>query len=94
VQRPDHSRHQASVRASAEPASSTGGVGATFVPYDLGDYPLEVPAGVERRLADLMVELAPATVLTHTAVDPFNPDHPVAHRAVARARLLAREVRG
>jgi 4-oxalomesaconate hydratase len=27
--------------------------------------------------------------LTHTAVDPFNPDHPVAHGAVARARLLA-----
>ena len=24
-----------------------------------------------------------------TDVDPFNPDHPVAHRAVARARLLA-----
>jgi 4-oxalomesaconate hydratase len=73
----------------AEARAAAEAVGATFVPYDLGDYPLEVPAAVERRLTDLMVELAPATVLTHTAVDPFNPDHPVAHRAVARARLLA-----
>jgi 4-oxalomesaconate hydratase len=73
----------------AEARAAAEAVGATFVPYDLGDYPLEAPAAVERRLTDLMVELAPATVLTHTAVDPFNPDHPVAHRAVARSRLLA-----
>jgi 4-oxalomesaconate hydratase len=73
----------------AEARAAADAVGAAFVPYDLGDYPLEVPAEVERRLADLMVELAPATVLTHTAIDPFNPDHPVAHRAVTRARLLA-----
>jgi 4-oxalomesaconate hydratase len=36
-----------------------------------------------------MVELAPATILTHPAIDPFNPDHPVAHRAVTQARRLA-----
>jgi 4-oxalomesaconate hydratase len=28
-------------------------------------------------------------VVTHTDTDPFNPDHPVAHRAVDRARSLA-----
>ena len=28
-------------------------------------------------------------ILTHTERDPFNPDHPVAHAAVLRARLLA-----
>jgi 4-oxalomesaconate hydratase len=28
-------------------------------------------------------------VITHTPVDPFNPDHPVAYQAVQKARLLA-----
>ena len=73
----------------AEARAAAEAVGAAFVSYNLGDYPLEVPAAVERQLADLMVELRPSTVLTHTPVDPFNPDHPVAHRAAARARLLA-----
>jgi len=72
-----------------EARAAAAAVGATFVPYDLGDYPLEVPPAVVRRLADLMVELAPATILTHPELDPFNPDHPVAHQAVTRARLLA-----
>ena len=58
----------------AEARAAAEAVGATFVPFDLADYPLEVAAAMERRLSDLMVELAPATVLTHSAVDPFNPD--------------------
>jgi len=28
-------------------------------------------------------------LITHTDTDPFNPDHPVAHAAVDRARGLA-----
>jgi 4-oxalomesaconate hydratase len=28
-------------------------------------------------------------IVTHTDTDPFNPDHPVAHAAVVRARALA-----
>jgi 4-oxalomesaconate hydratase len=34
----------------AETRAAAEAVGATFVPYDLGDYPLDVPAAVERRL--------------------------------------------
>jgi 4-oxalomesaconate hydratase len=74
---------------AAEARAAAAAVGAAFVPYALGDYPLEVPSAVVRRLTALMVELAPAVVVTHPAVDPFNPDHPIAHRAVAEARLLA-----
>jgi 4-oxalomesaconate hydratase len=73
----------------AEARAAADAIGAMFLSYDLGDYPLDVPSDPLRRLADLMVELAPATVLTHPAVDPFNPDHPVAHRATTKARLLA-----
>lgn len=74
-------RHQEAERASAA-------VGAQFMAFDLGDYPLRVgPAQVDR-LADLMREFAPEIVLTHPDKDPFNPDHPMAHQAVAQARLL------
>jgi len=34
-------------------------------------------------------EFAPDILITHTDADPFNPDHPVAHAAVSRARSLA-----
>jgi 4-oxalomesaconate hydratase len=34
-------------------------------------------------------DFAPDVLITHTDTDPFNPDHPVAHAAVARARGLA-----
>jgi 4-oxalomesaconate hydratase len=35
-----------------------------------------------------MRDFQPDITITHPAKDPFNPDHPVAHAAVARARLL------
>jgi 4-oxalomesaconate hydratase len=41
------------------------------------------------RLIDLFREQRPQIVLTHTSIDPFNPDHPTACQAVQRARLLA-----
>ena len=34
-------------------------------------------------------EFGPDVLITHTDLDPFNPDHPVAHGAVDRARSLA-----
>ena len=41
------------------------------------------------QLVALFQDLQPHVVLTHTPIDPFNPDHPVASQAVQRARLLA-----
>jgi len=41
------------------------------------------------RLVQLFRDEAPDVVLTHTPVDPFNPDHPVAHDVVQKARLLS-----
>jgi 4-oxalomesaconate hydratase len=40
------------------------------------------------QLVKVMRREAPDVILTHTPVDPFNPDHPVAYQAVQRARLL------
>lgn len=73
----------------AECRAAADAVGAEFLAFDLGDYPLEVPAHEVERLADLMRELAPDAIVTHTPVDPFNPDHPVAYAAADRARKLA-----
>jgi len=64
-------------------------LGATFQCFDLGDYPLQIDAGVLERLTMLMRELAPDVVITHTERDPFNPDHPLAYAVVQRAIILA-----
>ncbi|WP_069814256.1 PIG-L deacetylase family protein [Streptomyces sp. TP-A0874] len=71
-----------------EAAKAAAAVGAEFRAFDLGDYPLHVGPEAIDRLAELMRDFAPHVVLTHPDKDPFNPDHPVAHAAVARARLL------
>lgn len=63
-------------------------VGASFEGFDLGDYPLEITDDAVNRLAELMRDYKPHVVLTHPDKDPFNPDHPVANIAVAKARLL------
>jgi 4-oxalomesaconate hydratase len=64
-------------------------IGAEFRCLDLGDYPLNISDAVMEQLAGMYREMEPDIVLTHTPVDPFNPDHPVASQAVQRARLLA-----
>jgi 4-oxalomesaconate hydratase len=75
-------RHEEAVAAAAA-------VGATFRCLDLGDYPLNITDAAMAQLVALFRDLEPDVVLTHTPVDPFNPDHPVASQAVQRARLLA-----
>lgn len=64
-------------------------LGADFVALDLGDYPLQIDATALQRISDTIREFAPDVLITHTDTDPFNPDHPIAYAAVARARSLA-----
>jgi 4-oxalomesaconate hydratase len=75
-------RHEQAEEAARE-------IGARLEYWDLGDYPLRLDEGTVERLADAIREFAPDLILTHTERDPFNPDHPVTHAAVQRARLLA-----
>ena len=72
-----------------EAEAAAAALGADYRCLDLGDYPLEVEGADLARLADEIREFAPDAVVTHTDTDPFNPDHPVAFRAVERARALA-----
>ena len=45
---------------------------------DQGDYPLPDTRDLVLRLADLMRELQPGVILTHSRADPHNYDHPQA----------------
>ena len=74
---------------SAEAENAAGILGASFRCLDLGDYPLVVDAAALGELTTLMRDLRADVVLGHAERDPFNPDHPVAHDATVRARLLA-----
>lgn len=77
-------------RIRHEQAQSAADIlGADFYCFDLGDYPLSISDATQERIAELFREMEPHIVLTHTPVDPFNPDHPVACQAVQKARLLA-----
>src|SRR5579875_1944336 len=64
-------------------------LGASFRCLDLGDYPLVIDTPALLAIADAIRSFAPDVLITHTDVDPFNPDHPVAFQAVDRARSLA-----
>jgi 4-oxalomesaconate hydratase len=72
-----------------EAQTAADALGASFRSLDLGDYPLEMDAAAVDRLTDVLREVEPRLVLTHAALDPFNPDHAVAHDATVRARQLA-----
>jgi len=64
-------------------------LGAAFRCLDMGDYPLQIGAEALGTIADVIREFGPDVLITHTDTDPFNPDHPIAHGAVDRARSLA-----
>jgi len=73
----------------AEASQAAEILGASFRCLDLGDYPLTITDTALEAIVEQFRELAPDIVLTHTPIDPFNPDHPVASQAVQKARLLA-----
>lgn len=72
-----------------EAAAAAEHLGASFRCLDFGDYPLQVDGDRLLAIADAIRAFAPDVLITHTSVDPFNPDHPVAYAAVDRARSLA-----
>jgi 4-oxalomesaconate hydratase len=88
-QNPDRSIEEVKQIRHGEAERAAAHLGADFVAMDMGDYPLDVDNARLVAIADQIREFAPDVLITHTDTDPFNPDHPVAHAAVARARSLA-----
>ncbi len=64
-------------------------LGCEFQCYDWGDYPMILNEERINQLANTIRTFAPEVILTHTPIDPFNPDHPLAYEAVQKARLLS-----
>jgi 4-oxalomesaconate hydratase len=73
----------------AEAERAAEALGADFHCLDLGDYPLQIDTAALAQISEVIREFGPDVLITHTDTDPFNPDHPVAYAAVARARSLA-----
>jgi 4-oxalomesaconate hydratase len=72
-----------------EALAAAAALGADFRSLDLGDYPLVMDVAAVGQLTNVIRDLEPQVILTHAALDPFNPDHGVAHDATVRARQLA-----
>ena len=86
---PDQTIEAVRARRSEEGRAAAETLGADFIAFDLGDYPLIVDDDAIQRLVDVFIATEPDVVLIHAPNDPFNPDHPVASAASQRARLLA-----
>jgi 4-oxalomesaconate hydratase len=86
---PDQTIENVKRARHAEAAKAATALGAEFRALDFGDYPLEVDAERMTEVVDAIRQFAPDVLITHTDTDPFNPDHPVAHQVVQRARSLA-----
>jgi 4-oxalomesaconate hydratase len=57
--------------------------------FDLGDYPLEMDRDARFRLVDLIREVQPGFILTHSLEDPYNSDHPYTTRVTLECRSTA-----
>src|SRR4051794_37786287 len=74
-------------RAEAEQAAAA--LGATVSFFDAGYYPLRPTDELLDQLVQLIRRLRPSVVLTHSAADPYNGDHPRAAELALEARVLA-----
>lgn len=57
--------------------------------FDLGDYPLEMDREARFRLVDVIREVQPAFMLSHSLQDPYNSDHPYATQVTMECRSTA-----
>ncbi|MFA3835564.1 PIG-L deacetylase family protein [Streptomyces aureus] len=77
-------------RDEAERAAAVLGAEVCF--FDAGDYPLLATPELTDRLVEVYRATQPDVVLTHPAEDPYNGDHPAAHRMALDARVLAQAI--
>jgi 4-oxalomesaconate hydratase len=64
-------------------------LGAEIRFFDSGDYPIQPSQETIQAMVIEYRELRPAFVLTHSTLDPYNPDHPTAHRISLDTRVYA-----
>ena len=81
-------RVKAARRQEAENAAAALGVHDIRF-FDLGDYPLEMDRAAKFRLVDVIREVQPAFMLSHSRWDPYNTDHMYATAVAIEARMIA-----
>ncbi|RMH47826.1 MAG: PIG-L family deacetylase [Alphaproteobacteria bacterium] len=81
-------RVKAARRAEAEKAAEALGV-HDLICMDLGDYPLRMDEAAKDRLIEIMREVAPRFMLSHSQWDPYNTDHMYATQVVLECRSTA-----
>jgi 4-oxalomesaconate hydratase len=64
-------------------------LGAEIRFFDSGDYPIQPSRETIYAMVVEYRELQPAFVLTHSYLDPYNPDHPTANRISLETRVYA-----
>ncbi len=75
-------------RAEAETAASALGVSDIRF-MDLGDYPLRLGNDEMFKLVDIIREVHPAIMFSHSKWDPYNTDHMYATQVALEARMIA-----
>jgi 4-oxalomesaconate hydratase len=73
----------------AESSRAADILGADIRFFDSGDYPLRPSDETVHAMVRELRALQPACILTHSRLDPYNPDHPVAHAITLQARVYA-----
>ncbi len=75
-------------RAESEAAAEALGV-HDLISFDLGDYPLELTRDDKNRLVDVIRDVQPAFMLSHSQYDPYNTDHMYATQVALECRMIA-----
>ena len=73
----------------AESTRAAGILGAEIRFFDSGDYPIQPTQETIQAMVVEYRELQPEFVLTHSFLDPYNPDHPTANRVTLETRVYA-----
>ena len=81
-------RVKAARREEAENAAAALGVSDIRF-FDLGDYPLDLGAQARDMLVDVIREVQPAFMMSHSMWDPYNTDHMNTTRFVLECRMVA-----
>lgn len=79
---------KAARREEAENAAAALGVKDIRF-FDLGDYPLDLGAEARDMLVDVIREVQPAFMMSHSMWDPYNTDHMNTTRFVLECRMIA-----
>jgi len=75
-------------RQEAENAAKALGVSDIRF-FDVGDYPLDLGPSVQNQMVDVIREVQPKFIMSHSKWDPYNTDHMNTTQFVLQCRMIA-----